>query len=281
MNHENSASLCATHRTTNPPCASCTSELKAEGWIDPWLDEEKLYPGQDWDLEIEKAVEAAHAVIVFLSNNSVTKEGYIQRELRFVLRIADFKPEGTVFVIPVRLDDCQMPRRLSMWQYVDNFPERRKEWAFQRLLGSLKVRAEKLDVPMNNPAEEQTHREVAEKSERAVRERIENKDKDRKEKEAGEKAAREANGGIPNLDETSNVAGIAPSIINDLQGQIEEKTQPDITAWLRNVDVDAESTKTDTSKQSAEGTPEDDFRSWLAGLEEVNRTRATEFAKRQ
>ena len=30
-----------------------------KGWIDPWLDEEKLYPDQDWDLEIGKAVEAA------------------------------------------------------------------------------------------------------------------------------------------------------------------------------------------------------------------------------
>jgi len=30
-------------------------KLSAEGWIDPWLDEEKLLPGQDWDLEIEKA----------------------------------------------------------------------------------------------------------------------------------------------------------------------------------------------------------------------------------
>ena len=67
------------------------------------MDEEKLLPGQDWDLEIEKAVEAADAVIVFLSNNSVTKEGYVQRELRFVLRIADIKPEGTVFVIPLVL----------------------------------------------------------------------------------------------------------------------------------------------------------------------------------
>jgi len=32
--------------------------LLAEGWIDPWLDEEKLLPGQDWDMEIEKAVSA-------------------------------------------------------------------------------------------------------------------------------------------------------------------------------------------------------------------------------
>lgn len=47
--------------------------LEAEGWIDPWLDEEKLLPGQDWDLEIEEAVEVSDAVIVCLSKNSVTK----------------------------------------------------------------------------------------------------------------------------------------------------------------------------------------------------------------
>ena len=56
-------------------------KLLAEGWMDPWLDEEQLLPGQDWDMEIEKAVEAADAVIVCLSNNSVTKEGYVQKEL--------------------------------------------------------------------------------------------------------------------------------------------------------------------------------------------------------
>jgi hypothetical protein len=33
--------------------------LLAEGWIDPWLDEEKLLPSRiDWNIEIEKAVQA-------------------------------------------------------------------------------------------------------------------------------------------------------------------------------------------------------------------------------
>lgn len=31
--------------------------LLVEGWIDPWFDEEKLLPGQDWDFEIEKMLE--------------------------------------------------------------------------------------------------------------------------------------------------------------------------------------------------------------------------------
>jgi hypothetical protein len=118
--------------------------LVAEGWIDPWLDEEKLLPGQDWDIEIEKAVEDADAVIVCLSKNSVTKEGYIQRELRFTLDIALEKPEGAIFLIPLRLDNCEMPTRLQKWQYLDYFPQNRRDVSYSRLLNSLENRANKI-----------------------------------------------------------------------------------------------------------------------------------------
>ena len=122
------------------------SRLSAEGWIDPWLDEEKLYPGHDWDLEIEKAVESADVVIVCLSNGSVTKEGYVQRELRFVLDIALTKPEETIFIVPVRLEECQPPRRLRAYQYVDYFPKDQRERTYKRMLVSLEMRAESLGL---------------------------------------------------------------------------------------------------------------------------------------
>ncbi|MGE5376891.1 MAG: toll/interleukin-1 receptor domain-containing protein, partial [Bacteroidota bacterium] len=93
--------------------------LKAEGWIDPWLDEKKLLPGQDWRLEIEKAVETSDIVIICLSNVSVSKEGYIQKEFRYAREIALEKTEGTIFIIPLRLDDCDVPRGLSEYQWVD------------------------------------------------------------------------------------------------------------------------------------------------------------------
>src|SRR6266540_1203125 len=112
--------------------------LNAEGWIDPWLDVEKLLPGQDWELEIEKAVEAADAVIMFLSNNSVTKEGFVQKELRFVLGVADYMPEGKIFLIPIKLNDCTVPRPLLKWQYVDYFPKEQEERAYQRLVDALR-----------------------------------------------------------------------------------------------------------------------------------------------
>jgi hypothetical protein len=119
--------------------------LLAEGWIDPWLDQEKLLPGQDWDLEIEKAVESADAVIVFLSTESVTKEGYVQKELRKVLDIALEKPEETIFVIPLRLDDCELPRKLRARQAVDYFPVDGQEQVYQRVLQSLHIRFRQLN----------------------------------------------------------------------------------------------------------------------------------------
>jgi hypothetical protein len=123
-----------------PAVRDLYQKLFAAGWIDPWLDEEKLLPGQDWDLEIEKAVEASEAVIVCISSRSITKEGYIQKELRKVLDSALEKPEESIFIIPLRLDDCELPRRLRAWHYVDYFPTERREWALQRILESLRLR---------------------------------------------------------------------------------------------------------------------------------------------
>ena len=120
--------------------------LLAEGWIDPWLDKEKLLPGQEWELEIEKSVEAADVVIVCLSKSSVEKEGYFQKEIRKVLDLSEQKPEGTIFIIPLRLEDCKPPRRLAKWQYVDYFPEENRDEAYTHLLQSLKSRGRSLGL---------------------------------------------------------------------------------------------------------------------------------------
>jgi len=159
-------------------------QLTAEGWMDVWLDEENLFPGQEWDLEIEQAVENADVVIVCLSSHSVSKEGYVQKEIRFVLNIADEKPEGTIFVVPLRLDDCVVPRRIKAWQWVDYFPKSNQKWAYQRLLESLKLRAGKLGIPVGRianttydappyaPVEDEAAKAERERKAREERERI-------------------------------------------------------------------------------------------------------------
>jgi predicted hydrocarbon binding protein len=133
-----------------PAVRDLYQQLRTQPWIEPWLDEEELYPGQDWNMEIEKAVESADAIIVCLSRNSISKEGYVQRELRIVLDFADYKPEGTLYIIPVRLEECEPPRRLRPWQYADYF-EGSRERGFQRLLISLKRRATSLGLEIDQP----------------------------------------------------------------------------------------------------------------------------------
>ena len=179
-----------------PAVREIYQRLKSETWIELWLDEEELYPGQDWDLEIEKAVEKTDAVLVFLSNNSVSKEGYVQRELRMILRMAEMKPEGAVFSIPLRLEDCSVPRRLSMWQYLDLFPESRKDWVYERMLGGLKIRAAKLGIDISEKGKVETSTTPSTKSGGLGKEEKSKKEREKKaqefsEKERIEKRARE------------------------------------------------------------------------------------------
>jgi hypothetical protein len=86
-----------------------------------WFDERDLHPGQAWDLEISKAIRASKYVLACLSKTSVTKRGYVQKELKKALDVADEQPEGVAYLIPVRLEECEIPERLRQWQWVDLF----------------------------------------------------------------------------------------------------------------------------------------------------------------
>lgn len=125
--------------------------LTDEG-IDVWLDEEKLLPGQDWKAEISNALRNTNAIIVCLSNQSVLKEGFVQKEIKIALDIADEKPEGTIFLIPAKLDDCTIPGRLSGIQYVELFNPN----GIQRLLLALEARAKSLRMQLKSQKPELT-----------------------------------------------------------------------------------------------------------------------------
>ena len=61
----------------------------------------------------------------------------MRKELRFALDKADEKPEGTIFIVPVRLEECDVPPRLARWHYVDLF----RDEGYSRLTAALKARA--------------------------------------------------------------------------------------------------------------------------------------------
>ncbi|NOT44060.1 MAG: toll/interleukin-1 receptor domain-containing protein [Acidobacteria bacterium] len=106
--------------------------LKADGFT-PWLDEEDLVGGQNWDPAIRKAVQNSHVVVVCLSDTSVNKTGYVQKEIKVALDAADLRPEGTIFIVPVRLEECEVPERLAHIHYLDLF----KPTGYEKLVRAL------------------------------------------------------------------------------------------------------------------------------------------------
>ena len=92
--------------------------------LSAWLDVVDLRPGQEWEREIRKAIRESKIFLACLSSHAVSKRGFVQSELNSALKILDTIPEGEVYLIPVRLDLCDVPTRLSHLQWVDYFADR-------------------------------------------------------------------------------------------------------------------------------------------------------------
>lgn len=89
----------------------------------PWLDKESLLPGQNWPRSIDHAIEVSDFFIPCFSKRAVLKRGVFQSELRFALDCAAKRPLDDMFVIPVRLEECVVPKRITQHlQCVDLFP---------------------------------------------------------------------------------------------------------------------------------------------------------------
>ena len=77
-------------------------DLKRYG-LDVWFDNESLLPGQDWENEIEKAIETSKYFLVLLSSKGMSDRGYVHKEIRLALNIFDRCPEDDIYMIPTVL----------------------------------------------------------------------------------------------------------------------------------------------------------------------------------
>lgn len=91
--------------------------------LNPWIDKENLLPGQDWKQTITKAIGESSYFIALLSTNSISKKGYIQKELRIAIDVWSELPPSTIFIIPVRLEECEpLNDELRHLHWADLFP---------------------------------------------------------------------------------------------------------------------------------------------------------------
>ncbi len=90
----------------------------------PWLDKKRLMPGQNWPRAIETAIQTSDFFVACFSRRATSKRGSFHSELRYALFCAARVPIDEIFFIPLRLDECVVPARISrQTQYLDLFPD--------------------------------------------------------------------------------------------------------------------------------------------------------------
>lgn len=123
------------HSSADKPQVRTLYRRLVEDGVSPWLDEEALVPGQDWEFEISRAIQQSDIILICMSNHSVDKRGYVQREIRYAMRVADEVPKGQIFLIPARLEPCDIPDDMRRLQWVDLFDPK----GYRRLLRALQI----------------------------------------------------------------------------------------------------------------------------------------------
>lgn len=125
-------------------------DLKQAG-ITPWLDKEKLLPGQRWKVAITQAMKESAYIVALLSSHSVSKRGFVQRELKKALDLLDELPPSEIFIIPARLDDCEpVDERLQDLHWVDLFES--YEEGFTSILQVLRSGHEEIPREIPSPS---------------------------------------------------------------------------------------------------------------------------------
>ncbi len=98
------------------------NDLRTSG-VNPWIDSNDLLPGEKWKTGINKAINDSSYFLALLSKNSISKKGYVQKQQKIALDVLDEYPDDSIFVIPVRIDNCELNNdRLKKLKAIDLFP---------------------------------------------------------------------------------------------------------------------------------------------------------------
>lgn len=77
-----------------------------ENGVNVWFDRVSLLPGQQWRDAIKKSIKDCRYFLALLSSNSISKKGFVQKELKIALEELEKYPDDDIYIIPVRIDRC-------------------------------------------------------------------------------------------------------------------------------------------------------------------------------
>lgn len=131
-------------------------KLSDEGF-NPWMDKRDLLPGERWKPSIEKAIRRSSFFLACLSTKSVNKRGFLQKEIRDALGIWQEMLADDIYLIPVRLEDCEVPEGLRGFQWVDLFEEDGWKRLVQAIQVGMKRREPEIEPVIQESSPSESH----------------------------------------------------------------------------------------------------------------------------
>ena len=114
------------------------SKLRESGYA-PWMDTKNILPGERWETKINQAIKKSDFFMAFLSGNSVDRRGVLRKEVRLALGKWQEMLEEDIYLIPIRIESCEIPEELEGFQVLDLFAP---DW-WDRLVLAIKAGMEK------------------------------------------------------------------------------------------------------------------------------------------
>jgi TIR domain len=110
-------------REDRPATEVIVDRLVSEG-VQVWVDYRNLRPGERWELVIERAIPASRYFLALISKFALSKTGYFQKEVKTAWAVAERYPDSEVFVIPARLEECEVhDAKFAQLHRIDFFPD--------------------------------------------------------------------------------------------------------------------------------------------------------------
>ncbi len=109
------------------------NNLRQAGFT-PWMDTQDILPGEIWEESINNAIRDSEFFIACISRSSLTKRGMFQKELKLGLDIWNQMLDKDIYLLPVRLEPCDVHESLCKFQWVNLY----EDDGWQRLIGGLR-----------------------------------------------------------------------------------------------------------------------------------------------
>lgn len=128
MNNHNTEQVFISYATPDRDRVETYYDWLSANGLTVWMDCHSIIAGQHWDFEIKRALGKSSFIIMFISNNSYNRRGYLQREIKIAVDQLSEKLAEDIYIIPVVLDDnVEIPIELRQLQCIYSSDAKCKE----------------------------------------------------------------------------------------------------------------------------------------------------------